>query len=94
MIQSGFTKYTGEVDTSKVNSLKGTDLSDDDVLGNLDYLVTKNYNKADANDINAINGVVKNSAGYYDKQIELYYNPSTGNIVTNDIYSNGGEWRG
>ena len=90
LIQSGFTKYTGEVDTSKVNSLKGTDLSDDDVLGNLDYLVTKNYNKADANDINAINGVVKNSAGYYDKQIELYYNPSTGNIVTNDIYSNGG----
>ena len=47
LIQSGFTKYTGEVDTSKVNSLKDTNLSDDEVLGNSAYLVTKNYNKAD-----------------------------------------------
>lgn len=91
LIQSGFTNYTGDVDTGKVNSLKSsTTLSDDDVLGNSDYLVTKNYNKANENDINAINGVVKNNNGYYDKQIELYYNPTTGNILANDIYSDGG----
>lgn len=90
LIQSGCTKYIGEVDTSKVNKLSGKNLSDDDVFGNTTYLVTKNYNKADANDINSINGVVKNGDGYYDKQIELYYNPSTGNILANDIYSKGG----
>ena len=90
LIQSGFTNYVGEVDTSKVNSLKGSNLSDDDVLGNENYLVTKNYIKSDTKNINAISGVVANSNGYYDKQIELYYNPSTGNILSNDIYSNAG----
>ncbi len=90
LIQSGFTNYTAEVDANKVNKLTYILLTDEDVLGNSDYLVTANYNKANVNDINAINGVVKNSDGYYDKQIELYYNPRTGNILANDIYSNGG----
>lgn len=91
LIQSGFTKYTAEVDTSKVNSIKSSgNLTDDKVLGNNNYLVTKNYTSANTNDMYSISGLVKNSNGYYDKQIELYYNPSTGNILANDIYSKGG----
>ncbi len=90
LIQSGFVNYTGEVDTAKVKSISGKNLADEDVLGEEKYLVTKNYTKSGSKNINAINGVVENSDGYYDKQIELYYNPTTGNILSNDIYSNAG----
>lgn len=90
LIQSGFTNYVGEVDTAKVKSISGKNLADEDVLGEEKYLVTKNYTKSGSKNINAINGVVENSDGYYDKQIELYYNPTTGNILSNDIYSNAG----
>lgn len=83
LIQSGFTNYTGKVDSAKINEVIAADavstLKDSEVVGNEKYLVTSNTDK-----------VWNRSTKMYDGVVDIYYNPTTKNLLVDDINVNGG----
>lgn len=88
LVQSGYGKYSATLDSSakaKIEALdkawkdnKGT-LSDSQVMGDDTYLINRGgqvYNK---------------ETGVYDYEIRVYYNPSTGELLTDSVSVSGGK---
>lgn len=61
-----------------INNNGGATVDDNVVVGNSNYLLIQG-------------GTKKNSSGYYDYQLPVYYNPSSGNLVLPDVDANGGK---
>ena len=88
LVQSGYGKYSVTLDSSaqaKVDALdkewqgKQEALSDSAVMANEKYL------------INAGGQVYNQETGVYDYEIRVYYNPSTGELLTDSVSVSGGK---
>ena len=86
ILQSGYEKYFVVIDSAaqtKIdnlkNSNKNSDLSDIAVLGNPKYCVVEGKDVAHGN------------AGYFDRQIAVYYNPATDTLLTENVDASGGK---
>lgn len=88
LVQSGYGKYTVTLDSNaqaKVDDLdkewqgKQEALSDSAVMANEKYL------------INAGGQVYNQETGVYDYEIRVYYNPSTGELLTDSVSVSGGK---
>lgn len=86
ILQSGYEKYFVNIDSSaqtKINNLKNnnhnSDLSDMSVLGNPKYCVVEGKDVAHGNE------------GYFDRQIAVYYNPATDNLLVENVDASGGK---
>lgn len=88
LVQSGYGKYSVTLDSSaqaKVDALdkewqgKQEALSDSAVMANEKYL------------INAGGQVYNQDTGVYDYEIRVYYNPSTGELLTDSVSVSGGK---
>lgn len=86
ILQSGYEKYFVVIDSTaqaKIDNLKNSnknnDLSDVAVLGNPKYCVVEGKDVAHGN------------AGYFDRQIAVYYNPATDTLLTENVDASGGK---
>ncbi len=85
-IQSGYGSYYVDIDeasiSSKINSLKNNNrngnLTDEAVLGNPKYCVIEGKDVLTADD-------------YYKRQVAVYYNPSTDNLLVENVDASGGK---
>ncbi|WP_026765789.1 leukotoxin LktA family filamentous adhesin [Selenomonas ruminantium] len=82
LIQSGYMSYKNTItqnDLTKITQASsGSKLADDDVIGNKRYQVGKS-------------GQIYNSdTKFYDYAVPVYYNPTTGHLLTEDIDVRGG----
>ena len=86
ILQSGYERFFVTIDETaqaKIDDLKNnnnnSDLSDLAVLGNPKYCVVEGKDVAHGN------------AGYYDRQIAVYYNPATDTLLTENVDASGGK---
>ncbi|MDO4936224.1 MAG: leukotoxin LktA family filamentous adhesin [Phascolarctobacterium sp.] len=86
ILQSGYEKYFVNIDSAaqaKIDNLKSSnknsDLSDVAVLGNPKYCVVEGKDVAHGN------------AGYFDRQLAVYYNPATDTLLVENVDASGGK---
>ena len=90
LVQSGYGDYSVNLDTNaqkvvdKIDAAwDNTQLADSDVFGNKDYLVSKGGKVWDQS--------ADGGKGLWRYEVPVYYNPSTGQLLTDSVNTSGGQ---